>query len=173
MNYGRIIERDSTNGPGIRVTLFVSGCSHHCKGCFQPETWNFDYGEKFTTNIENNIIDLLKQDYVSGLTILGGDPFEKSNQIELYPFIKRLREIYGNNKTIWAFTGAIYESLLDKEYEYNTSITKELLSMMDVLVDGPFMEEKKSLLLKFRGSSNQRLIDLKKSLKENKTILYE
>lgn len=173
MNYGRIIERDSTNGPGIRVTLFVSGCTHHCKGCFQPETWNFDYGEKFTSDIENSIIDLLKPNYVSGLTILGGDPFEKSNQIELYPFIKRLREVYSNSKTIWAFTGAIYESLLDKEYEYNTSITKELLSMMDVLVDGPFMEEKKSLLLKFRGSSNQRLIDLKKSLKENKTILYE
>ena len=173
MNYGRIIERDSTNGPGIRVTLFVSGCTHHCKGCFQPETWNFDYGFKFTNDIENRIIDLLKPNYVSGLTILGGDPFEKSNQIELYPFIKKLREVYNNSKTIWAFTGAIYESLLDKEYEYNTSITKELLSMMDVLVDGPFMEEKKSLLLKFRGSSNQRLIDLKKSLKENKTILYE
>jgi anaerobic ribonucleoside-triphosphate reductase activating protein len=173
MNYGKIIERDSTNGPGIRVTLFVSGCTHHCKGCFQPETWNFDYGFKFTNDIENSIIDLLKPNYVSGLTILGGDPFEKSNQIELYPLIKKLREVYNNDKTIWAFTGAIYESLLDKEYEYNTSITKELLSMMDVLVDGPFMEEKKSLLLKFRGSSNQRLIDLKKSLKENKTILYE
>ena len=117
MNYGRIIERDSTNGPGIRVTLFVSGCTHHCKGCFQPETWNFDYGEKFTSEIEDNIIDLLKPNYVSGLTILGGDPFEKSNQFELYPFIKKLREVYSNSKTIWAFTGAIYESLLDKEYE--------------------------------------------------------
>lgn len=172
MNYGRIIERDSTNGTGIRVTLFVSGCTHCCKGCFQPETWDFKYGKEFTKEVEDHIIDLLKPDYVSGLTILGGDPFEISNQRALYPFIKRIKEEL-KDKNIWAFTGDIYEELINDKGKYHCDITNDMISLIDVLVDGPFIESLSSLMLKYKGSSNQRLIDIQKTIKQNEIVLYE
>lgn len=172
MNYGRIIERDSTNGVGIRVTLFVSGCTHCCEGCFQPETWDFNYGKEFNESTEEYIIELLKPEYIKGLTILGGDPLEINNQLVLYPFIKRLKNIYPN-KTIWIYTGCIFEKLFDNDYKYHCDITESLLNNIDVIIDGPFIQNQSSMLLKFKGSSNQRLINVKESIKLNKTILYE
>lgn len=172
MHYGNIKSVDIANGEGIRVTLFVSGCRHHCKNCFNPETWNFNYGKPFTTEVEDEIIQELEKDFIQGLTLLGGEPMEPENQKDLLPFIKRVREKFGNSKNIWAYTGFVYDKDLIPNGRAYTQYTDELLSYIDVLVDGPFVESLKNLSLKFRGSSNQRVIDLKKSLKENKIVLY-
>lgn len=159
MFYGAIKDKDVANGRGVRVTLFVSGCRNHCKGCFQPETWNFIYGQEFTEETKEQIFHMLKPIYIDGLTLLGGDPFEPENQKVLLPFLREVKEKYPK-KDIWAFTGYIYDNLLKKEGHPCCEETEEMLSLIDVLVDGPFMEEKKNLALRFRGSENQRLIDL-------------
>jgi len=159
MYYGNIKNFDIANGIGVRVTLFVSGCTNHCPGCFQPETWSFTYGEPFTEETENKLLEMLSPDYINGLTLLGGDPFEPENQRALVPVLRRVREAYPK-KTIWAFSGFLYEDMLTSGCHAHCEVTEEMLSLIDVLVDGPFVEEKKDIALRFRGSSNQRLIDL-------------
>lgn len=171
MHYSSIKYYDTANGLGVRTTLFVSGCRNHCKGCFQPETWNFSNGNEFTKEIENKIIESLKEDYIKGLTLLGGDPFEEENQETLLPFIKKIKEIYPN-KDIWAYTGYIYDKDLIAGGKKHTQYTDELISLIDILVDGPFIEEQKTLMLKFKGSSNQRVINLKETMKNNKIIEF-
>lgn len=158
MNYSAIKYCDIANGTGVRTVLFVSGCRNRCKGCFQPETWSFDHGKPFTAEIEDEIIESLKPDYIRGLTLLGGDPFEPENQKALLPFVRRVRkECQG--KDIWAYTGYVLERDLVSGGIRFTEDTEELLSMIDILVDGPFVEELKDISLQFKGSSNQRLID--------------
>ena len=171
MNYSLIRACDIANGPGVRVSLFVSGCTHHCPGCFQPETWDFDYGRLFSREAQQRIVSLLEPDYIDGLTLLGGEPLEPHNQRGLLPFIEAIKDLFPN-KTIWAYTGYILEELLSRTGTDGV-ITESLLSQIDVLVDGPFVEEKKDLRLKFCGSSNQRLIDLKKTKAAGKIVLWE
>ena len=151
MNYGGIIRNDIANGPGVRVSLFVSGCRNHCKGCFQPETWDFNYGQPFTKKTEKEIIKALRPSWIQGLSILGGDPMEPENQRALLPFLKR-RHIFLPDKDVWLYTGYSFESVS----------TSPLLPYVDVVVDGPFLEEEKDLSLPFRGSRNQRIIPLEK-----------
>ena len=172
MNYCEIKNCDIADGPGVRVTLFVSGCTNHCEGCFQPETWSFDYGEPFTREVEDRLIGLLEPHYIAGLTLLGGDPFEPSNQAALLPFVKRVRETYPE-KTIWAYTGFTFEELTTDGSHPRCQATDELLSLIDVLVDGRFVLKLKDLRLRFRGSSNQRLIDVKKTLESGKIVCAE
>ncbi|MCR5415165.1 MAG: anaerobic ribonucleoside-triphosphate reductase activating protein [Pseudobutyrivibrio sp.] len=160
MNYGAIKNCDIANGTGVRVSLFVSGCRNHCKGCFQPETWDFCYGKPFTEDTANYIIDLMAPDYINGLTILGGDPFEPENQKALLPFLKKVRNLYPQ-KNIWMYTGYTWEQLTTVGQRVCTAETKDILGLIDILVDGPFIQEKKNLRLKFRGSENQRIIDVK------------
>ncbi len=171
MNYGSIKNCDIANGIGVRVTLFVSGCTHHCKGCFNEETWDFNYGEPFTKETENQILEWMKPDYIDGLTVLGGEPFEYVNQKELLPFLERVRDTFPE-KTIWMYTGYIYEEDLLERMVPKWKVTEPILSLIDVLVDGPFVEEEKDISLPFRGSANQRIIDVKKSRKEGRTILW-
>lgn len=171
MNYSLIRACDIANGPGVRVALFVSGCTHHCPGCFQPETWSFDYGQPFTQEAQQKIVSLLKPDYIEGLTLLGGEPLEPQNQRVLLPFVEDIKELFPN-KTIWAYTGYVLEELLLRT-STDGVITELLLSLIDILVDGPFIEEKKNLRLQFCGSSNQRLIDLKKTKAAGKIIQWE
>ncbi len=171
MNYCEIKNCDVANGEGVRVSLFVSGCRNHCKGCFNEATWDFNYGKPFTKDIEEKIIEYLAPDYISGLTILGGEPFEKENQEALYPFIKRVREIYPN-KTIWCYSGYV----LDKEIwpengKVHTKYSCDIVNMLDILVDGRFVCELKNLMLNFRGSSNQRIIDINKSKEKGEIVL--
>lgn len=155
MNYSKLNSHDIANGPGVRVSLFVSGCNRHCKGCFNPETWDFNNGEPFTTDIENHILELLSPDYISGLSILGGEPFEVQNIEVLYPFIKITKEKYPN-KSIWIYSGNTLEELIAK----NNDIILQTLRIVDVLVDGAFIEDEKNISLQFRGSNNQRIIKL-------------
>lgn len=163
MNYCAIKRSDVANGPGMRVTLFVSGCTNRCPGCFQPETWDFHYGEPFTKAVEDRIIELLTPDYISGLTLLGGDPFEPENQRALLPFLQRVRRELPK-KNIWAFTGFVLDKELWAEGSYpRCEVTDDLLALIDVLVDGRYVESLKNVTLKFRGSSNQRLIDMNKT----------
>lgn len=171
MRYATIKNCDIANGPGVRVSLFVSGCTHHCKGCFNEVAWDFDYGEAFTSETVELILDMLKPDYVRGLTLLGGEPFEPQNQEAI---LKLLREIKRNYpaKTIWAFSGYLFEKITSGTLG-DWEVTKEYLSYLDVLVDGPFVEEKKNLNLRFRGSENQRIIDVPASLHENKVVLWQ
>ena len=152
--------------------MFVSGCTHHCKGCFNEETWNFKYGEPFTEKTEEQILKLLEPSYVSGLTVLGGEPMEYVNQKELLPFLKKVKENYPK-KTIWCYTGYVYEKDLLGRMIQKWKITKEILELIDVLVDGPFIEEQKDITLLFRGSANQRLIDVPQSLAAGEVILWE
>jgi len=159
MHYGNIKECDIADGPGVRVSLFVSGCRHHCRGCFNPETWDFAYGKPYTKEVEERIIELLKPSYIQGFTLLGGEPFEPSNQRALLPFLRRVRAVYPD-KTIWAFSGFTYEELHTAGAHPCCPETAELLCLLDVLVDGRYMEEYKDISLRFRGSANQRLIDL-------------
>ena len=159
MYYGEIKNCDIANGEGVRVTLFVSGCTNHCKNCFQPQTWDFCFGKPFTAETERNILDLLAPSYINGLTVLGGEPFEPENQRALLPFLRRVRAAYPQ-KTIWCFTGFTYEELLTDGSHPRCEVTDDLLDLLDVLVDGRFVEELKDISLRFRGSSNQRLIDL-------------
>lgn len=172
MNYAEIKTCDIANGPGIRVTLFVSGCTHRCQNCFNEETWDFKYGSPFTADTENELINALRPDYVKGLTLLGGEPLEHSNQQGLLPFIRRVKkELPG--KDIWCYTGYTYERDVLERMCAEWEETKELLSYIDVLVDGEFVQALKDLGLRFRGSSNQRIIDLPKSLRTGKTVLWE
>lgn len=160
MNYGQIKKFDIADGDGVRVSLFVSGCRNRCKGCFQPETWDFCYGKEFTWQVEDEILSALKPDFISGLTVLGGEPFEEENQTVLTPFLRLVHEKFPN-KTIWCYTGYVYDRDLVKGGKKHIDCTDEMLSYIDVLVDGPFVEELKDISLSFRGSSNQRIIYLK------------
>lgn len=169
MYYGEIKNCDIANGIGVRVTLFVSGCTNHCEQCFQPQTWDFCYGNPFTTETENQILEMLAPDYIDGLTLLGGEPFEPANQRDLLPFVKRVKEQYPN-KTIWCFSGFRLDDELLKESYARCEVTDELLSYIDVLVDGRFVVALKDISLRFRGSSNQRLIDLPKTLEKGEIV---
>ena len=153
MNYGAIKKCDIANGVGVRTVLFVSGCTHHCKGCFQPETWNFDYGERYTKETEDEIIESLRPDYVDGITLLGGEPFEPENQRELVKLLRRIKKELPQ-KTVWSFSGYTYEELTGDSRAV-CEVTNEMLSMLDVLVDGEFVEAKRNISLRFRGSENQ------------------
>ncbi len=173
MNYATIKKCDIANGEGIRVSLFVSGCTHRCKNCFNQVAWDFNYGTPFTVETEQEIFAELEKSYVQGLSLLGGEPFEPQNQAGLLPFVKRVREKFPQ-KNIWCYTGYVLDekSGLLKEEEKNCEYTKELLQNIDILVDGAFIEELKDISLKFRGSSNQRVIDLPKTLKNGEISLY-
>lgn len=158
MNYSKIDPMSIVDGDGCRVTLFVSGCRNHCRGCFNPETWNFDYGQPYTEITENEIIEACKKSYIAGLTVLGGEPMEKENQAEIYKLITNFKRIYPG-KNVWLFTGYVYEKdLLEGQRQNINGLTSSLLEMVDILVDGPFILEQRDLNLKFRGSSNQRLL---------------
>ena len=170
MNYGAVKYCDIANGLGCRTVLFVSGCRNACKGCFQPETWAFDYGKPFDETIQNEVLKSLEPSYVQGITLLGGDPFEEENQEALVPFMRKVKECYPD-KNVWAYTGYVYDKDLIPGGRKHTENTEELLSMIDILVDGPFVQEKKNLMLKFRGSENQRVLDMKKTLETGKIIL--
>ncbi len=170
MHFASIKNFDIANGVGVRVSLFVSGCNHHCKECFNQEAWDFNYGEEFTDNEMNKIIDMLKPDYIKGLTLLGGEPMELVNQKGILPLVKKVKELYPN-KTIWCYSGFTFEQIMKMMEEWET--TRELVKYFDVLVDGKFMIEKKDLSIKFRGSSNQRLIDLPKSLEKKEVVLLD
>jgi anaerobic ribonucleoside-triphosphate reductase activating protein len=172
MNYADIKYCDVANGLGIRVSLFVSGCTHYCKGCFNEVTWDFNYGKPFTENEIQQILEYLKPDYINGLTLLGGEPFEQVNQQGLLPLLRRVREEYPD-KSIWCFTGYDYEKDILGTMCGTWPETSEMLSYIDVLVDGEFREELKNLSLRFRGSSNQRIILVKPSLEQKKVILWD
>ena len=169
MNYAGIKYCDIANGTGCRTVLFVSGCRNACKGCFQPQTWDFGYGEPFDEKVQEEVLKSLEPDYITGITGLGGEPLEPENQKELVPFMRKVVARYPN-KNVWAFTGYIYDKDLVAGGRRHTEDTDELLSMIDVLVDGPFQEEKKDITLKFRGSSNQRILDLKETIRTGNII---
>ncbi len=172
MNYANIKLFDIANGPGVRVSLFVSGCTHHCKGCFNQEAWDFSYGQEFTEAVEDRILEALRPDYVRGLTLLGGEPFEPQNQPAL---LKLLRKIKAKlpQKSIWAFSGYLFDRDILPGRLGDPAITREILSYLDVLVDGPFLENQKDLMLRFRGSANQRLIDVPASLQAGAVVLWK
>ena len=172
MNYGEIKNFDIANGEGVRVSLFVSGCTHHCKNCFNKDTWAFDYGEPFTKETEDKIIKELTPDYISGLSLLGGEPFEPSNQEGLIKLLRRVKTELPD-KNIWCYTGYLFDKELLSNSRARCEYTDEMLSYIDVLVDGEFVQELYSITLQFRGSSNQRIIDVKKSLAEGKVIEYK
>lgn len=145
------------------MSLFVSGCTHHCKGCFNPDQWSFTYGEQYTEAVEEEILEAVGRGYISGLTILGGEPMEVENQRVIVGLLRKVRARFGEQKTVWVYTGCIYERLKGEEgYPWRCEVTDEILSMIDVLVDGPFIEEQKDISLKFRGSANQRVIELRR-----------
>lgn len=172
MNYGEIKNCDIANGIGIRISLFVSGCTNHCKNCFQPQTWDFNFGEPFTSDTEEKILKMLEPDYIDGLTVLGGEPMEPSNQQALYPFLLKVKEKMPN-KTIWIFSGFTLEEMREEGGYSNCDFTEKILGMIDVLVDGRFVEELKDITLRFRGSSNQRLIDMKKTNEQGSIVLWD
>ena len=172
MHYGEIKNCDIANGIGVRVTLFVSGCTNRCKGCFQPQTWDFSYGREFTRETEEELLTMLKPAYIKGLTLLGGEPFEPENQRALLPFVKRMKEMYPA-KTVWAFSGFTYDEMKQSGSHPRCEVTDELLDLVDVLVDGRFVEELKDISLRFRGSSNQRIIDLNRTRREGNIVLWE
>jgi anaerobic ribonucleoside-triphosphate reductase activating protein len=170
MNYAEIKYSDIANGPGVRTSVFVSGCTHHCKGCFNEVAWDFNYGQPFTKSTIQEILDSLKPDYIAGITILGGEPFEHANQIGLLPLLKAVRDEYPN-KDIWCFSGYLFDRDILGGMCKQWPETKEMLSYIDVLVDGEFIEEQKNMNLKFKGSENQRTIDVKKSLEAGEIVL--
>lgn len=171
MNYGQIIYTDVANGIGCRTSLFVSGCTHHCKGCFNEMTWDFNYGELFTKAVEDEIIESLKPAYINGITILGGEPMEVINQKVLCPFIKRIKKELPQ-KSIWIYSGYTWEELNDNTNKRcNSADTNDILKNIDILVDGEFILDKKDLMLRFRGSSNQRVIDVQETLKTGSVVL--
>ena len=161
MNYASIRTCDIANGEGVRVSLFVSGCTHRCKGCFNPETWSFAAGEPFTEHTQDFILEELSKPWIQGLSLLGGEPMEPENQRALVPFLRRVRDRFGLSKTIWIYTGCILESELKSPSRWRTEDTDEILAMTDVLVDGRFVEALKDISLRFRGSSNQRILRLR------------
>ena len=169
MNYANIKTYSIENGTGVRVSLFVSGCTHHCKDCFNEQAWDFEYGNPFTADTENAVIEALAPDYMAGITLLGGEPMEPVNQRGLLPLLKRIRKELPQ-KTVWAYTGYVYEDLLEGGRAH-CEVTEELLSLCDILVDGPFIAAKKNISLRFRGSENQRIIDLKATRETGKVVL--
>lgn len=171
MNYADIKRIDSANGPGVRVSLFVSGCTRYCKGCFNEEAWDFNYGQPFTEETMELILSYLNHEYIKGLTVLGGEPFEHSNQIGLIPLLKRVKECYPD-KTIWCFSGYDFEKDILGKMAKEWKETKEMLSYLDMLVDGRFVEDLKNVNLQFKGSSNQRTILVQESLKAGEVILW-
>ncbi len=171
MNYGEIKYSDIANGAGVRTTLFVSGCTHACPGCFQPETWDFGYGQEFTPEVEDQIIESLKPSWIAGLTVLGGEPMEPANQEALAPFLKRVKEEVPD-KTIWLYTGDVWDDLVLGGSRC-TIDTPDILSCIDVMVEGPFIEAEKDITLKFRGSANQRIIDVPATLATNVIQLWQ
>lgn len=173
MNYATIKWCDIANGEGVRISLFVSGCTHRCKNCFNEVAWDFSYGQPFDEKIQAKILQALESDYIAGLSLLGGEPLEPQNQEALLPFVKKVKEAFPD-KTIWCYTGyTIDDSIKElKEKQKNTIYIKDLLMLFDIIVDGPYIEELRDIRLKFRGSSNQRVIDMQKTLKEQKIILY-
>lgn len=172
MNYCNIKFCDIANGEGVRTTLFVSGCTNRCKGCFQPETWDFNYGQVFDDEAQEKILSSLEPDYIDGLTLLGGEPFEPPNQAALLPFLRRVKARFPD-KSIWAFTGFILEEHLLQESPKRTNFTDEMLSLIDILIDGPYREDQRNIMLQFRGSENQRVIDVQKTLAQGTTILWD
>lgn len=171
MNFAKINKNDIANGSGVRVTLFVSGCTHHCKGCFNQEAWDFGYGEPFSEDTENELLEALSPSHIKGLTLLGGEPMEPQNQRALVGFLKKVKEKYPK-KSIWCYSGYTFEELTG-ESRARCEVTDEILSIIDVLVDGEFVEELKDISLRFKGSSNQRIINLKATLKSGEIILWE
>lgn len=169
MNYADIKKIDVANGEGVRVSVFVSGCNHHCKGCFNQCAWDFNYGKKFTEKEEQQIIDYMNHDYISGLSLLGGEPLEPRNQEGLLPLVKKVKEKFPN-KNIWCYTGFDFEKDVVGKMAKDNETTRELLKYIDVIVDGKFEEDKKDLKLQFRGSSNQKIVDVKKSLQTGQIV---
>lgn len=174
MNYAEIKTTDIANGEGVRTSLFVSGCRHHCKDCFNQVTWDFGYGNLFTEATMEEIFESVDHPWINGITILGGEPFEPENQKVLVPFLVMFREKFPN-KNVWCYTGFTIEQIKGKSEPKSraaTDISSEMLSLIDVLVDGPYVASLHDITLKFRGSSNQRVIDIKKTLDVGKTVLY-
>ena len=172
MNYAAIKNCDIANGPGVRVSLFVSGCTHRCPGCFNEVAWDFQYGEPFTDQTIERILNLLKPAYIRGLTLLGGEPFEPENQGPVLELIRRIKQELPE-KSVWAFSGYLFDKDILSGRLGDWEITRELVGYLDVLVDGPFIQEKKNLSLRFRGSENQRLIDVPASLSSGKIVLWQ
>ena len=171
MHYASIKKFDIANGEGVRVSLFVSGCSHKCPGCFNDIAWPFDYGEEFTKEVEDEIIEACRPNYITGLTLLGGEPFEKVNQLGLISLIRKFKNEYPN-KNVWCYSGYLFDDMLNENSLIQTEVTRELIESIDVLVDGKFVLALKDISLKFKGSSNQRIIDVKESLKQNRVVLH-
>lgn len=172
MNYATIKNCDIANGPGVRVSLFVSGCTHHCKGCFNEVAWDFNYGEPFTQETVDTILTMLAPSHVKGLTLLGGEPFEPQNQPALVELLRQVKQKYPE-KSIWAFSGYLFDRDITAGKLGDPAVTEEFLGYLDVLVDGPFVESKKNLSLRFRGSENQRLIDVPASLAQRSVVLWQ
>lgn len=171
MHYGNIKNYDIADGEGVRVTLFCSGCTNRCEGCFQPETWDFCYGKEYTKETEDQLIQMLTNPNIQGLTLLGGDPFEPSNQRTLITLLRRVKQELPT-KDVWAYTGFVYEQDLLEGQRKHTEVTDEMFSYIDVLVDGPFVIDQKDISLYFRGSTNQRVIDMPKTLKSGNVVIY-
>ena len=170
MYYGTIKNFDVADGPGCRVSLFVSGCRNHCPGCFNRETWDFGYGREYTGETEKDILQALAPDYIQGLSLLGGDPFEPENQRELLHLLRNVKAAFPK-KDIWAYTGYTLETLQNAKGHPRCEVTDEMLSLIDILVDGPFVEARKNISLRFRGSDNQRIIDLPNTLKSGEIVI--
>ena len=173
MNYATIKWTDIANGEGVRISLFVSGCTRHCKDCFNAVAWDFSYGKPFDESVRESIYEGLKAKYIAGLSLLGGEPLEPENQRALLPFVKEVKKRFPE-KSIWCYTGNVFDPAtgLLKEQDKNTEVTEELISLFDVLVDGEFIEAQKNIRLKFRGSSNQRILDVKKSKISKSPVFY-
>jgi anaerobic ribonucleoside-triphosphate reductase activating protein len=172
MNYATIKNCDIANGPGVRVSLFVSGCTHHCRGCFNEIAWDFDYGQPFTQQTIDQILEMLKPAYIKGITLLGGEPFEPQNQPALVELLRQIKSAYPE-KTVWAYSGYLFDKHILPGKLGDPAVTRELISYLDVLVDGPFILKQKNLSLRFRGSSNQRLIHVPASLERGEVVLWE
>ena len=173
MNFGQIYYADVANGPGCRTSFFVSGCRHHCKGCFNPETWNFDYGHVYTDEVENELVESIKESYIDGISILGGEPMEPENQPYIRKLVQRVRKEVPESKT-WVYSGYTWEELTDENNKScHTPDTMDILRNIDVLVDGEFHEDEKDITLLFRGSANQRLIDVHATLEQHEIVLME
>ena len=170
MNYGQVFYADTANGIGARISLFVSGCTHHCPGCFNEETWDFNFGDPFTREVEDDIIEHLRPSYIDGLSLLGGEPMEAQNQRALLPFLERVKHEVPH-ATVWIYAGYTFEELLDEtNSRCHTEATRRILELADILVDGKFILAEKDVKLRFRGSRNQRILELKESLKENRPV---
>ncbi len=171
MNYAAIKKTDIANGVGVRVSLFVSGCTHHCEGCFNENTWDFNCGEPFTKQTAIEIIEALKPSYIEGLTLIGGEPLEPSNQRGLIELLRKVKLLYPH-KNIWCYSGYTFEDdIINRDGKAHCEVTDELIAMLDILVDGIFILEKKNICLKFRGSENQRIIKVKESLEKGRVVL--